>query len=185
LNRSADFGVYRVGGGFGVNQEEELMNALYSGYYGMLLAFVSRYVRDRHRAEDLVQETLLRTWRNIDRIDLGQDPRPYLFTIARNVLTNAWRDEQRRPRLVSDDAAMAAVPSGDDVEAQLEGWLVAAALERLSAEHQSVVKLLYVQGRTVAEAAAHLRVPAGTVKSRAYYAVRALRAAFEERGVLS
>jgi RNA polymerase sigma-70 factor (ECF subfamily) len=67
----------------------------------------------------------------------------------------------------------------------VEGWLVTAALDRLSVEHRTVVQSLYYDGRTIADTALHLAVPQGTVKSRAYYAVRALRAAFEEMGVLA
>jgi RNA polymerase sigma-70 factor, ECF subfamily len=161
------------------------MTALYTEHYGVLLGFISRYVRDRHRAEDLVQETLLRAWRHIDRIDVDQySTRAYLLTIARNVVTNAWRADQRRPKLVEGEAVIAAVPTSDTVDAMVEGWLVAAALERLSDDHRAVVQALYYEGRTVADTAQRLSLPEGTVKSRAYYAVRALRVAFEEMGVL-
>jgi RNA polymerase sigma-70 factor (ECF subfamily) len=168
-----------------VSPDEELMTALYTEHYAVLLSFISRYVHDRHRAEDLVQETLLRAWRHIDHLDTEPGrTRSYLLTIARNVVTNAWRAEQRRPRLVADEAAVAAMPSADNVDQLVEGWLVAEALERLSADHQAVVRALYYEGQTVADASRKLAVPEGTVKSRAYYAVRALRTAFEEMGVL-
>lgn len=161
------------------------MTALYTEHYGVLLGFVSRYERDRHRAEDLVQETLLRAWRHIERIDVTRDTtRSYLLTIARNVVSNAWRAEQRRPRLVCDPDAVAAVAATDNVDQMVEGWLVRAAMDRLSVEHREVVQSVYYDGRTVADTARRLSVPEGTVKSRAYYAVRALRAVFEEMGVL-
>ena len=169
----------------GDDPEEALMTALYTEYYGMLLGFVLRYVHDRHRAEDLVQETLLRAWKHIDHLD--PDPartRSYLLTIARNVVTNAWRAEQRRPHLIVDEAAVNAVSSADNVDQLVEGWLVAEALERLSPDHQAVVRAMYYEGQSVADAARKLAVPEGTIKSRAYYAVRALRTAFEEMGVL-
>ncbi|MFI5934983.1 sigma-70 family RNA polymerase sigma factor [Actinoplanes sp. NPDC051494] len=168
-----------------MNSDEELMTALYTEHYGILLSFISRYVRDRHRAEDLVQETLLRAWRHIDHLD--PEPgrtRSYLLTIARNVVTNAWRAEQRRPRLVTDDAAVESAPSADNVDQLVEGWLVAEALERLSDDHRAVVRSMYYEGQTVADTARNLSVPEGTVKSRAFYAVRALRQVFEEMGVL-
>jgi RNA polymerase sigma-70 factor (ECF subfamily) len=168
-----------------VSPDEELMTALYTEHYAVLLGFISRYVHDRHRAEDLVQETLLRAWKHIDHLDTEPGrTRSYLLTIARNVVTNAWRAEQRRPHLVSDEAAVAAAPSADNVDQLVEGWLVAEALERLSPDHQAVVRALYYEGQSVAGAAHALSVPEGTVKSRAYYAVRALRTAFEEMGVL-
>jgi RNA polymerase sigma-70 factor, ECF subfamily len=165
--------------------DEELMTALYTEHYSVLLGFVSRYVHDRHRAEDLVQETLLRAWKHIDHLD--PEPgrtRSYLLTIARNVVTNAWRAEQRRPKLVMDEHAGETVPAADNVDELVEGWLVAEALERLSADHRAVVQAMYYEGQSVADAARTLAVPEGTVKSRAYYAVRALRRVFEEMGVL-
>jgi RNA polymerase sigma-70 factor, ECF subfamily len=169
-----------------VSPDEELMTALYTEHYAVLLSFISRYVHDRHKAEDLVQETLLRAWRHIDHLETDSTgrTRSYLLTIARNVVTNAWRAEQRRPRLVADEGAVESVPSADSVDQLVEGWLVAEALERLSPDHQAVVQAMYYEGQSVADAAERLRIPAGTVKSRAYYAVRALRTAFEEMGVI-
>ncbi|WP_267880261.1 sigma factor-like helix-turn-helix DNA-binding protein, partial [Streptomyces sp. SPB074] len=104
--------------------------------------------------------------------------------MVRNVLTDTWRAQQARPRLVHDEVALMSVPSGDDIELALESQLVEAALGRLTEDHRAVVRLLYYEGLSVAEAALRLTVPEGTVKSRAYYAVRSLRAAFEEMGVL-
>jgi RNA polymerase sigma-70 factor (ECF subfamily) len=165
--------------------DEELMTALYTEHYAVLLSFISRYVHDRHKAEDLVQETLLRAWKHIDHLDTEPGrTRSYLLTIARNVVTNAWRAEQRRPHLVADETAVNAMPSADNVDQLVEGWLVAEALERLSEDHRAVVQAMYYEGQSVAAAARNLSVPEGTVKSRAYYAVRALRTAFEEMGVL-
>jgi RNA polymerase sigma-70 factor, ECF subfamily len=167
------------------SSDEELMTALYTRHYAVLLSFVSRYVPDRHRAEDLVQETLLRAWRHIGQLD--PDPgrtRSYLLTIARNVVTNAWRTEQRRPTLVSGESVVESVPTPDDVDRLVEGWLVAEALERLSEDHRAVVRAMYLEGQSVADAAEKLSVPQGTIKSRAHYAVRALRQIFEEMGVL-
>jgi RNA polymerase sigma-70 factor (ECF subfamily) len=168
-----------------VSPDEQLMTALYTEHYGVLLGFISRYVHDRHRAEDLVQETLLRAWRHIDQLDADSSrTRSYLLTIARNVVTNAWRAEQRRPRLVADESAVQAAPSPDTVDRLVEGWLISEALARLSDDHRAVVQAVYYEGRSVADTAQSLSVPEGTVKSRAYYAVRALRAVLEEMGVL-
>jgi len=168
-----------------VSPDEELTTALYTEDYAVLLGFICRYVQDRYKAEDLVQETLLRAWKNIDR--LGADPgrrRSYVLAIGRNVVIDAWRAEQCRPHLVNDEAAIASLPSADNVDQLVDGWLVAEALERLSRHHQAVVRAIYYQGQSVADAARQLSVPEGTVKSRTYYAVRALRTTFEEMGVL-
>jgi RNA polymerase sigma-70 factor (ECF subfamily) len=74
-------------------------------------------------------------------------------------------------------------PSPDEAERALESWAVADALLSLTPEHKRVLLETYYRGKSVAEAAATLGVPAGTVKSRTFYALRALRLALEERGL--
>lgn len=165
--------------------QARLLTALYEQHGKALFSFVQRYVPDRGSAEDVVQETLLRAWRHIHQVDTrAGNPRAYLFTVARNVLTDQWRAERSRPHLVGDDATMAAVPADEDVEEAVERWTVAEALQRLTPEHRAVVHALYFEGRSVADAARQLGIPPGTVKSRSYYAVRALRVTLEEMGVL-
>jgi RNA polymerase sigma-70 factor (ECF subfamily) len=67
----------------------------------------------------------------------------------------------------------------------LESWLVAEALTALTPLHREALLHTYYAGRTVSEAAQLLGVPVGTVKSRVFYALRALKLALEERGVTS
>ena len=161
--------------------DELLLRRLHHEHAGVLYAFVHRYTDDRQLAEDVVQETLLRAWQRLDRLDTD-DPRSYLFTVARNVLTDAWRAKQRRPMEIGEDH-IPAVPVADQVDRTLEALLVAEALRRLSDDHRTVVEQLYYRGRPVAEVSRLLGIAEGTVKSRAYYAVRALRSVFEELGV--
>jgi RNA polymerase sigma-70 factor (ECF subfamily) len=161
--------------------DEQLLRRLHDEHAGVLYAFVHRYTDDRQLAEDVVQETLLRAWQHLDRLDTDE-PRSYLFTVARNVLTDAWRARKRRPIEV-DAEHTPPVAVADQTDRTLDSMLVAEALHRLSTEHRSVVELLYFYGRPVAEAAQLLGIAEGTVKSRAYYAVRALRSTFEELGV--
>jgi RNA polymerase sigma-70 factor, ECF subfamily len=161
--------------------DELLLRRLHDEHAGVLYAFVHRYTDDRQLAEDVVQETLLRAWQRLDQLDTD-DPRSYLFTVARNILTDTWRARQRRPVEIGEDHTPA-VPVADQVDRTLDALLVAEALRRLSAEHRTVVEQLYFLGRPVAEVGRLLGIAEGTVKSRAYYAVRALRSVFEELGV--
>jgi RNA polymerase sigma-70 factor, ECF subfamily len=165
--------------------EQQLMALLYAEHADAVYFFARRYVQDQQRAEDVVQETLLRAWRHIDKLDGNQgNPRSYLLTVARHVITDQWRADQRRPQTVGGDALLAVIPTEDDIDAAVEGWVIAEALRRLSADHRQVIHALYYEGRTVTDAAVRLGIPAGTVKSRSYYAVRALRVVLEEMGVL-
>lgn len=168
-----------------MTDEEELMTVLYTEHYGVLLAFISRHVHDRHRAEDLVQETLLRAWRHIHKLDTSRNTsRAYLLAIARNVVINAVHADRRDLAKAGDTETTALASTPDSVDEMVDSWIVADALERLSPGHRSVVQAVYFEDRTVAETARLLSLPEGTVKSRVYYAVRVLRAVFEEMGVL-
>jgi RNA polymerase sigma-70 factor, ECF subfamily len=160
------------------------LRALYDGHAPVLLAYALRLTGgDRARAEDIVQETMLRAWRHLDVLDDSAGPvRPWLFTVAQRVAIDAHRARRSRPA-ETGDAALAAVPSLDDVEASLDRIVVADALQALSADHRAVIVETYYRGRSVTEAAGVLGIPPGTVKSRCYYALRALKLALAERGV--
>jgi RNA polymerase sigma-70 factor (ECF subfamily) len=71
----------------------------------------------------------------------------------------------------------------DQVDAMLDQWIVAEALDRLTPEHRDVIVECYYRGHSTAEAAEILRIPPGTVKSRTHYAIRALRLTMQEMGV--
>jgi RNA polymerase sigma-70 factor, ECF subfamily len=167
------------------NPEEQALAALYAEHASSVRAFIRSYASDPYRVEDVLQETFLRTWRHIDQVQIVDgNPRSYLFTTARNILTDEWRAQSRQPQLVHDENRLAAAPTEDTVEATLEALTISEALTRLSYEHREVIQTLYYDGLTVTEAAERLRIATGTVKSRSYYAVRALRTAFDEMGIL-
>ena len=168
----------------GTTAREESLRALYDEHAPVLLAYALRLTHgDRNRAEDIVQETLLRAWRHLDRLDEDAGPvRPWLFTVARRLAIDAHRARRARPPEVGE-AALASVPELDEVENTLDRIVVADALNSLSREHRVVIVETYYRGRSVAEAAAALGIPPGTVKSRCYYALRALKLALAERGM--
>jgi RNA polymerase sigma-70 factor (ECF subfamily) len=168
----------------GATASEESLRALYDDHAPALLAYALRLTDgNRNRAEDIVQETLLRAWRNLDRLDPDAGPvRPWLFTVAQHLAIDAHRARRARPPEVGEEA-LATVADLDQVEGTLDRIVIADALDSLSADHRAVLVETYFRGRTVAEAADALGIPPGTVKSRCYYALRALKLALAERGV--
>jgi len=138
---------------------------------------------DRQGAEDLMQETLLRAWRHPESLDPGRGSvRAWLFTTARNLAIDAWRRRSARVGEVFPEV-LPELPAMDETERAVESWTVAEALRRLSPMHREVLVECFYHGRSVAEAAGLLGVPAGTVKSRTHYALRSLRVVLDEMGV--
>jgi RNA polymerase sigma-70 factor, ECF subfamily len=162
--------------------DEDLVRALYAEHAAPLLRYALRLTSgDRQRAEDIVQETLLRAWLHPEAI-AERPARPWLFAVARNLAVDSHRARNARPREVGE-AALELVPVADEADRVLESWAVADALRDLRPEHRQVLVQTYYLGRSVAEAAAELGIPGGTVKSRTFYALKALKLALEERGL--
>ena len=165
---------------------DDLMVAeLYRRYRRPLLLFVLRLTAgDRQQAEDIVQETMVRAWREARRLDLtGPSLMPWLATVARRIVIDEQRRKSARPPEIGGDVADKAPVADDETEGLLRKVLVTEALQALSAAHREVLNETILRDRTVNEAAEVLGIPVGTVKSRVYYALKALRVVLTERGV--
>ncbi|GAA1557270.1 sigma-70 family RNA polymerase sigma factor [Kribbella hippodromi] len=172
--------VRTVGDTPGPHDAETLVRTLYAEHGRSLLAYAVRLTGDRAAAEDVVQETLLRAWKHAADLSSGTGSiRGWLLTVARNIVTDRARARASRPAEVADVADKPPV-AGDHSESVVNTMVVMEALDKLSPEHREVLVELYYRGRTVVEAAKELGVPPGTVKSRSYYALRALRAVMAE-----
>jgi RNA polymerase sigma-70 factor (ECF subfamily) len=160
------------------------MRALYREHAGALFAYVLRLVAgDRYLAEDIVQETLLRAWKSASKLDpAARSLRPWLVTVARRIVIDGHRSRQSRPQEISP-AALEQLPAADELDRSLRLMTLTDALQDLSSAHREALVETYFRGRTVNEAADELHLPPGTVRSRVFYALRALRNALEERGV--
>ncbi len=168
--------------------DERLLRTLHDDHAHALWSYVVTLTRgDRAKAQDVVQETLLRAWRNPTVLDQsGTSARRWLFTVAKRIVIDEWRASTRRREFVTDAVPEPPGVDGPDPVGQhaVDHHLVVAAMRSLSAEHREVLHECYFRGSTVAQAAEALRIPSGTVKSRTHYALRALRLALEEMGGL-
>ena len=163
-------------------RDADLLRALHDEHARALWGYVLRLTGgDRGKAEDVVQETLLRAWRTPPVLDQSSgSARAWLFTVARRIVIDDWRSSRRRQEVISADPPEVAEPDRTELSATRD--LVVTALSRLSAEHRQVLLECYWRDASVAEAALRLGVPPGTIKSRTHYALRALRSAIEELG---
>jgi RNA polymerase sigma-70 factor (ECF subfamily) len=153
----------------------------YAAHAGELYGFAMRSLSDSGLAEEAVQETFLRAWRAGERFDpqIGS-LRTWLFAILRNVVIDLGRARSARPVLAEEQAPQAA--SVEPIDQALLSWQVEEAMRRIGDSHRQVLVETYYRGRPYAELARELGVAEGTIKSRVYYGLRALRIALEEMG---
>ncbi|MHA7222908.1 sigma-70 family RNA polymerase sigma factor [Arthrobacter sp. RHLT1-20] len=161
--------------------DEDVVAAIYRDHGTALRRFVLGASRDPQLADDVVQETVLRVWQQAPQITGSL--RSYLFRTARNIMIDNYRKAQRRPHEVTERDMADPADGAERVDELLNRILMEEALLRLSAEHRDVLIALHYRRYTVQEASAKLNIPSGTVKSRAFYAVRALRTILDEMGV--
>lgn len=154
----------------------------------VLLRVARRITGDAVDAEDLVQETVIRAYRAVDRFD-GRYPRAWLLTILRNT----WRNMNRRtrPHLLDNGDEMLTVPAaGADGRSGAEELVVDGVIDAhlasefldLPEHHRVIVTLVDIDGLSYQEAADVLGIPTGTVMSRLHRARRRLRKRLEQRG---
>ncbi|MFC9328451.1 sigma-70 family RNA polymerase sigma factor [Kitasatospora sp. NPDC057015] len=167
--------------------DQHTLAELYRLHGGYLLRAMLRVTSgDRGKAEDIVQETLLRAWQNPAAIRRGPEySRPWLFTVARRIAIDHFRMQSARAQEVADENPEEHAGVHDPYDELLAAQDMAVALAELQPHHRDVLVELHMRGRSMAEAAAVLGVPVGTVKSRSFYAVRALRPILEARGTAS
>jgi RNA polymerase sigma-70 factor, ECF subfamily len=140
--------------------------------FGLQLLRTARLIlRDQALAEDAVQETFLKAWQRI-RTLRDEDPGPWLTRIAMNESISAYRRRHRFQALAERFGRLANPRQATASETRLD---LARALDRLSADQRAAIALRYYQDLSVEEAAAALRIPVDTLKSRLKTALRRLR----------
>jgi RNA polymerase sigma-70 factor, ECF subfamily len=165
--------------------EAAMMRVLYNEHAGALWRYALRLTGDQARAEDVVQETLLRAWQHPEVTDdVERSARAWLFTVARNLIIDERRSARVRNESASGDVESVADRAGpDEADSALDRLLLATAMSQLSEDHRAVIRRAYYQGWTTVQIADDLQIAEGTVKSRLHYAVRALRLNLQEMGV--
>ncbi len=170
----------------GMNDPDaDRMGVLYAEHAAAILRYALRLTGDRARAEDVVQETLLRAWQHPEVTDENErSARAWLFTVARHLIIDERRSAWFRNESGSLDVERSYDRAGpDEIDSAVDRLLLGGALARLSPAHRHVIRRSYYQGWTTAQIAAELDIAEGTVKSRLHYALRALRLTLEENGV--
>jgi RNA polymerase sigma-70 factor (ECF subfamily) len=161
-----------------LTRERDVREA-YAAHAAELYGFAVRSLADPGLAEEAVQETFLRAWRAGERFDpqIGS-LRTWLFAILRNVVIDLGRARSVRPSVAEGGVE----PSVEPFDEAMLAWQVEEAMRRIGEQHRRVLVETYYRGRPYADVAEELGIPEGTVKSRVYYGLRALRVVLEEMG---
>jgi RNA polymerase sigma-70 factor (ECF subfamily) len=154
---------------------------LYRRYRPRLFRFGVRALGDYGRAEEMVQETFMRLLRNCGRFDAAKaSVGGYLYVIARSVAADIRKRPSSRPLLGLDHVDR---PDGPDfADRVLDTLIIREAFESLGAAQAQVIRLAHEEGLTQTQIAARLGVPLGTVKTRMFHGLKAMRAALAARG---
>ena len=158
---------------------------LYRRYSSRLYGLGLRLTGDSGMAEELVQETFVRLWRSAPRFDPDRgSARTWIFTIARRAAVDLLRRSASRPLPTgSAPDQQLDLLEGEAYEALLLALDVREALNAISPKHREVLELMVDEDLGQAEIARRLRIPVGTVKTRAFYGLRALKLELEQRGL--
>lgn len=154
---------------------------LYRRYGKRLYRFGVQHLGNEGLAEEMVQETFVRLWRTAARFDAGKGSvGTYLYVLARSAAADLHKRPSSRPLISDTDIQELPVP--DNVDQILDSLIVREAVESLSAGHAEVIRLTQEEGLTQTQVAQRLNLPLGTVKTRTFHGMRALRAALAQRG---
>jgi RNA polymerase sigma factor (sigma-70 family) len=154
------------------NGDREAFRALVEPHLARALGAAAIVVRSHAEAEDAVQDALLSAWRGLPSL---RDPDAFPAWFRRHVVRAALKGAERRGRVLELDL-MAAAPAGE-LDRALEKRALGRAFATLELRDRALLTLHHYWELPIAETAAHLGIPEGTVKSRVHYAMGRLRAA--------
>ena len=167
--------------------EDQAFSQLYDSLAPRLHRYLLRASRDPTRADDLLQQTMLRIHRGRGRFIVGAEVLPWAFAIARRLLIDSIRRRKNESRTVSLETggheaspieiAADLRPADELVDSQRLGSAIEAQLERLPESHRVAFELIQKDGLSIREAAEVLGATPNAVKIRAHRAYVALRSA--------
>jgi RNA polymerase sigma-70 factor (ECF subfamily) len=130
-----------------------------------LRAFAISLCNDSHRADDLVQDTIMRAWANFDRFEPGTNLNAWLFTILRNLFHSEYRKRKREVEDIDGEYA-GRLASYPEQQAHLDMADFRQALAKVPVDQRQALLLVGAQGMSYEEAAEVCGVAIGTIKSR-------------------
>ena len=161
-------------------QDRAVIGELYDAYGSALFGVVLRIVQSRELAEQVLQDTFVKVWRNAASYDVSKGRLfTWLLNIARNTAIDATRTSHFQHYRKTDSIEnLVHRPGSDTLNPDHLG--VKEVVGRLDEKYKSLIDLVYFKGYTQEEVAEETGIPLGTVKTRLRYAIGELRKMFGE-----
>ncbi len=165
------------------------LELLYDRYSPSVMGLAVKMLGDRTAAEEVVQETFWKVWRNAASFRQKRgNVSSWLFGIARNLAIDNWRRRKARPQAVLDDKDVsetdidARISIDESVWTKIKHSQVRSAIASLPTAQRRVIELAYFGGLTRQEISDQMDVPLGTVHTRARLGLQKLREALQSQG---
>lgn len=162
-------------------QDEEAFRRLYDETHKRIFFFAHRILGDHEMAEDVVVETYMAVWKSAADFKGRSKVLTWIFGIARNLSMNALKKVKFDCSI--DDYQHLSTDGGMDSQGDDRKEVVAKGLLKVSGKHREVLDLVFYQGFNYKEIATILQVPENTIKTRVFYAKKALYDELRKMGV--
>jgi len=161
--------------------DQSALGILYDNYSSALFGVILRIVESQENAEDVLQEAFVKIWRNIASYDRSKGKLyTWLINIARNTAIDSLRakDHKIKSQIRSLDNSVRSINKQHSIAIHPDHIGLKALVNKMKPEHKQLIDKLYFEGYTQEEAAEELKLPLGTVKTRARAAISQLREIF-------
>lgn len=159
-------------------REQRGFTLLYDNYSSALYGIILKIVRIEEVAADVLQDSFVKMWRNIDHYDTSKGSLfTWMLNVARNTAIDRIRSQeyQQSQQNQSIENTVSLIEQNESIEQQVDAIGLRKVVETLRPEYRSIIELVYFKGYTQAEVAEELGIPLGTVKTRVKAALSQLR----------
>ncbi|MFN0216464.1 MAG: RNA polymerase sigma factor [Saprospiraceae bacterium] len=162
-------------------QDSTAIGELYEAYGAALFGVVLRIVQQRELAEQVLQDTFVKAWRNGASYDTSKGRLfTWLLNIARNTAIDTTRTAHfQNSRKTQSLDILVYSPGGQSINTDQIG--VREEVDRLDEKYKTLIDLIYFKGYTQEEVAEEIGIPIGTIKTRLRYAINELRGTFGDK----
>lgn len=167
---------------FALKGDSSAYEKIYSRYFSVLAKYAAWSLEDSESAKDLVQSILLKLYEKPELFDSSQSLKVWLFSVLKNRIKNEWRNKNTRQKIL-DKIPFENTENEEEPDRNHQFQKIQSAINHLSEKHKEIFLLKYSSNLTIPEISESMNISVGTVKSRLFYSVRAIRQHINENKI--